>query len=141
MGESITRAERILKGMNLPPQYTYVFTGQAKTLGETGYYFLIAFALSITFMYLILAAQFESWMQPIAILMALPVTIPFGMLSLVLVPHADGPLRDVRPVHAGGHRQEERHPCRSTPPTSSGPRGWRGTTRSSRPTTRGCGRS
>jgi HAE1 family hydrophobic/amphiphilic exporter-1 len=70
--------------MDLPPQYTYIFTGQAKTLGETGYYFMVAFALSITFMYLILAAQFESWMQPIAILMALPVTIPFGMLSLVL---------------------------------------------------------
>ena len=84
LGEAITRAERILKGMNLPPQYTYVFTGQAKTLGETGYYFLVAFRLSITFMYLILAAQFESWTQPIAILMALPVTVPFGMLSLVL---------------------------------------------------------
>jgi HAE1 family hydrophobic/amphiphilic exporter-1 len=84
MGDAITRAEKILKAMNLPPQYSYVFTGQAKTLGETGYYFMIAFMLSITFMYLILAAQFESWMQPIAILMALPVTIPFGMLSLVL---------------------------------------------------------
>ena len=84
LGEAITRAERILKRMNLPPQYTYVFTGQAKTLGETGYYFLVAFTLSITFMYLILAAQFESWMQPIAILMALPVTVPFGMLSLVM---------------------------------------------------------
>jgi HAE1 family hydrophobic/amphiphilic exporter-1 len=84
LGESISRAERILKRMNLPPQYSYAFTGQAKTLGETGYYFLVAFALSITFMYLILAAQFESWVQPIAILMALPVTVPFGMLSLVL---------------------------------------------------------
>ena len=70
--------------MKLPPQYRYVFTGQAKTLGETGYYFLIAFGLSITFMYMILAAQFESWTQPMSILMALPVTMPFGMLSLVL---------------------------------------------------------
>jgi len=84
LGEAIERAEKILKGMNLPPQYTYLYTGQAKTLGETGYYFMVAFTLSITFMYLILAAQFESWMQPMAILMALPVTIPFGMLSLVL---------------------------------------------------------
>ncbi len=84
MGDAVDRAEKVLKAMNLPPQYSYAFTGQAKTLGETGYYFMIAFTLSITFMYLILAAQFESWMQPIAILMALPVTIPFGMLSLVL---------------------------------------------------------
>ncbi len=84
LGDAVDRAERILKTMNLPPQYSFVFTGQAKTLGETGYYFLIAFTLSILFMYLILAAQFESWMQPIAILMALPVTVPFGMLSLVL---------------------------------------------------------
>ena len=68
----------------MEPGYSFVLSGQAKTLAETGYYFAIAFVLSITFMYLILAAQFESWMQPIAILMALPVTIPFGLLSLVL---------------------------------------------------------
>ncbi|WP_422931301.1 efflux RND transporter permease subunit [Singulisphaera sp. PoT] len=84
LGEAVTRTEAILKSMNLPKQYSYVFTGQAKTMGETGKYFLIAFGLSVLFMYLILAAQFESWTQPISILMALPVTVPFGLLSLVL---------------------------------------------------------
>ena len=83
LGDAIAKAEQAIKSLKLPPQYSYTFTGQAKTLGETGYYFIVAFALSITFMYLILAAQFESWMQPVAILMALPVTVPFGMLSLV----------------------------------------------------------
>lgn len=78
------RAEAIIKNMNLPPQYSYALTGQAKTMKETGYYFIIAFALSGLFMFMILAAQFESWLNPIAILSALPVTIPFGLLSLLL---------------------------------------------------------
>jgi HAE1 family hydrophobic/amphiphilic exporter-1 len=84
LGEAVQRSEALLKGMELPPQYEALVSGQAKTLAETGAYFLIAFGLSITFMYLILAAQFESWTQPVSILMALPVTVPFGLLSLVL---------------------------------------------------------
>jgi HAE1 family hydrophobic/amphiphilic exporter-1 len=84
LGEAVNRARQILEDMKLPPQYSFEFSGQAKTMGETGYYFVVAFALSALFMYMILAAQFESWMQPVAILMALPVTVPFGLLSLVL---------------------------------------------------------
>lgn len=83
LGDVVNRATDILKTMDLPPGYSFAVSGQAKTLGETGYYFAIAFVLSIVFMYLILAAQFESWLQPISILMALPVTVPFGLLSLV----------------------------------------------------------
>jgi HAE1 family hydrophobic/amphiphilic exporter-1 len=84
LGEAVSRATSALDKMDMPPGYGYEVTGQAKTLAETGYYFMIAFALSVVFMYMILAAQFESWGQPVAILMALPVTVPFGMLSLVL---------------------------------------------------------
>lgn len=84
LNEAVAAAERISKTMEMPPEYQISFAGQAKTLGETGYYFMIAFLLSLLFMYLILAAQFESWIQPISILTALPVTIPFGLISMLL---------------------------------------------------------
>ena len=82
LGDAVNLAQDLIKKMDMAPGYSYVLSGQAKTLAETAYYFAVAFGLSVMFMYLILAAQFESWMQPIAILMALPVTVPFGILSL-----------------------------------------------------------
>lgn len=82
--EVVDRANQIVKEMNMPPEYEISYGGQAEMLGETAYYFAVALGLSILFMYLILAAQFESWLHPISILAALPVTIPFGLLSLML---------------------------------------------------------
>jgi HAE1 family hydrophobic/amphiphilic exporter-1 len=84
LNEAVQYANKCVAEMNLPPEYQIVFGGQADMLEETAYYFMVALLLSITFMYLILAAQFESWVHPISILAALPVTIPFGLLSLLL---------------------------------------------------------
>ncbi len=84
LNEAVQYANKAIKEINLPPGYGMVVGGQGKMLGETAYYFCVALALSTTFMYLILAAQFESWVYPVSILAALPVTIPFGLLSLLL---------------------------------------------------------
>lgn len=84
LNEAVERTRQILREMNLPPAYDVTFLGQADTLGETGYYFAMVLVLSTLLMYLILAAQFESWLYPIGILAALPVTVPFGLLSLLL---------------------------------------------------------
>ncbi|MFO1065028.1 MAG: efflux RND transporter permease subunit [Pirellulales bacterium] len=84
LNEAVQFANKQVEEMNLPPGYGIAMGGQGKMLSETGYYFAVALGLSITFMYLILAAQFESWIYPISILAALPVTIPFGLLSLLL---------------------------------------------------------
>lgn len=84
LNDAVNFANATIDSMNLSPEYQRVFGGQADLLAETAYYFVVALMLSTTFMYLILAAQFESWIHPISILVALPITFPFGLLSLLI---------------------------------------------------------
>ncbi len=68
--------------MQLPAAYTTAISGQARELERTFYEFIWAFLLSIIFMYMILASQFESVMHPFTILLSLPLSIPFALVSL-----------------------------------------------------------
>jgi HAE1 family hydrophobic/amphiphilic exporter-1 len=68
--------------MNLPAAYTTVVSGRARELERTFTEFIWAFILSIIFMYMILASQFESTVHPVTILVSLPLSVPFALLSL-----------------------------------------------------------
>jgi HAE1 family hydrophobic/amphiphilic exporter-1 len=85
LGEGIEDVQRIVREENLPPGYQITFTGRAKTLQETGQNFLIAFGLAMIFMYMILAAQFENFVHPISILLAVPLSLPFALITMIVL--------------------------------------------------------
>ena len=80
--------EKVIPDLGLPRGYTVEATGNSREMGRTAKAFLLAFGLSFVFMYLILAAQFESWIHPITILLSLPLTVPFALISIIVFKQA-----------------------------------------------------
>jgi len=84
----INQLNQEVKAMNLPPDYVAGVSGNSKELARTGRGFIIAFGLSFICMYIVLAAQFESFIHPVTVLLALPLSLPFALVSLLITGQA-----------------------------------------------------
>ena len=84
LNEGAAAVQDAIAKSNLPPGYTVGFSGQVKILEETAKNMLLAMALASVFMYMVLAAQFESLVHPFIILTTLPLSIPCALLSLIV---------------------------------------------------------
>ena len=73
-----------LQRMNLPPGYSYSFGGATKNMQESFAYAVQALAMAIIFIYMILASQFKSFLQPMALMTSLPLTLIGVVLALLM---------------------------------------------------------
>jgi HAE1 family hydrophobic/amphiphilic exporter-1 len=83
-GEVSGDIRKIMDGMQLPPGYRYQFGGSTKNMAESFGYAISALVLAIVFIYMILASQFKSFLQPMALMTALPLTLIGVVLALLM---------------------------------------------------------
>ncbi|MEZ5401543.1 MAG: efflux RND transporter permease subunit [Bryobacteraceae bacterium] len=82
--DAAAAAQGAFDRIGLPTGYRVVFSGQVRVLEETTANMMMAIGLASIFMYMVLAAQFESLIHPFVILLTLPLSIPFALISLDL---------------------------------------------------------
>jgi HAE1 family hydrophobic/amphiphilic exporter-1 len=82
MTDRLAALQKAAAELNMAPGYTTRIAGKGRELDRTFHEFLLAFALSVVFMYMILAAQYESLVHPVTILLSLPLSVPFALFSL-----------------------------------------------------------
>ena len=82
-GEVSTAVKAALDSMNIPPGYRYQFNGSTKNMAESFGYAVSALVLAVLFIYMILASQFKSFLQPLALMTSLPLTLIGVVLALL----------------------------------------------------------
>ena len=83
-GDVSAEIRAALDGVAWPPGYRYSFGGSTKNMTESFQYAVGALGLAIVFIYMILASQFRSFLQPLALMSALPLTLIGVVLTLLL---------------------------------------------------------
>ena len=83
-GEVSNDIRNALADINFPPGYRYQFGGSTKNMAESFGYALSALIMAVLFIYMILASQFKSFLQPLALMTSLPLTLIGVVLALLM---------------------------------------------------------
>jgi HAE1 family hydrophobic/amphiphilic exporter-1 len=83
-GEVSNDIKTALAGISFPPGYSYQFSGSTKNMAESFAYAVSALAMAVIFIYMILASQFKSFLQPLALMTSLPLTLIGVVLALMM---------------------------------------------------------
>ncbi|MDR6153429.1 HAE1 family hydrophobic/amphiphilic exporter-1 [Acidovorax delafieldii] len=83
-GEVSNDIKKALETVTFPPGYRYQFGGSTKNMAESFGYAISALAMAIIFIYMILASQFKSFLQPLALMTSLPLTLIGVVLALLM---------------------------------------------------------
>ncbi len=84
VGEVSADIRVAMDSIAMPPGYSYKFSGSTKDMAEAFGYAVSALVLAIIFIYMILASQFKSFFQPLALMTALPLTLIGVVLALMM---------------------------------------------------------
>jgi HAE1 family hydrophobic/amphiphilic exporter-1 len=87
LGEAVAKVQETAAPL-LPPGYAVKLIGQAEELGKTQQYMAFAFGMALVLLYMVLASQFNSFLQPLIIMLAQPLAIIGGVLALWLTGHS-----------------------------------------------------
>ncbi len=82
LDEASNDVRRMMAGLNMPPTMSFRLQGQSKILDETTANLILAISLAMIFVYMVLASQFESFLQPIVIMLVMPIAVPFALFTL-----------------------------------------------------------
>jgi HAE1 family hydrophobic/amphiphilic exporter-1 len=82
LDEATNDVRKMLIGLDMPPTMSFKFQGQSKILDETTANMIMAIGLAMIFVYMVLASQFESFLQPVVIMLVLPIAVPFALFTL-----------------------------------------------------------
>ena len=84
LDEASNDVRAVLAGLKMPPTMSYKLQGQSKILDETTANLIMAIGLAMIFVYMVLASQFESFLQPVVIMLVMPIAVPFALFTLLV---------------------------------------------------------